>query len=72
MYTATYITKEQIWDDETTIYYFDLDGQDYGVVEAGGDSSRIVDGHGWLINIHDEHNVHLPVLLVVTDEMRND
>ena len=69
MHPATYFTKDQNTHDETTIYWFDVDGKEYGVVESGGDST-IIDFDGCTVNVNDQHNVHLPALLIVTDEMR--
>ena len=43
---ATYTTKDQNWNDETTTYWFDVDGETYGVVDAGHDGKSVVDCDG--------------------------
>ena len=32
-----FITKEQLWDYETTRYWFDVDGDDYAISDCNGD-----------------------------------
>lgn len=40
---ATYISKDQNWNDGTTTYWFDVNGETYGVVDAGYDAKAVVD-----------------------------
>lgn len=71
MKTITYSDKDQNWANETTTYWFDVDGVDYGVVEGGPDStSEYVDTEGFPINVEDPQNVWIPKELIVTDDMR--
>jgi hypothetical protein len=32
---AKYISKDQNWNDGNTTYWFDVDGNEYGIVEEG-------------------------------------
>ncbi|MCR0998685.1 hypothetical protein [Serratia rubidaea] len=44
---ATYISKDQNWNDGTTIYWFDVNGETYGVVHGGESwNSSVVDCDG--------------------------
>lgn len=42
MTTETYISKDQNWNDETTTYWFDVDGETYGVVESSYPTTKTV------------------------------
>ncbi len=67
MTTATYIEKDQNWMDGNTIYWFDVDGEEFGIVE--GQDEGIVDCDGAPItNEHDRIAVERHC--IVTDEMR--
>ena len=67
---ATYLTKDQNWQDETTIYWFDVNGETYGVTECCGESS-VIDEDGYSVNIADAKNYHLRgIEECVNDEMR--
>ena len=62
-----YLGKDQNIQDETTVYWFDIDGETYGVAECGGQSQVLdCDGAPLVDNYTDELG------LFVTDEMRND
>lgn len=43
--TATFITKDQNWTDGTTVYWFDIEGETFGVLQEGSDS-KVVDCDG--------------------------
>lgn len=66
---AKFIEKEQDWQNEATRYWFELDGQEYAVVESGP-SVTVIDKDGCDINTDDAHNSHLKTALIVTDDMR--
>lgn len=69
---ARFIEKEQIWAGATR-YWFDVDGEEYAVVESGCDSPVIVDKEGYPVNLSDKKNAHLINLIdSVTDQMRAD
>ena len=69
-----YLAKDQNWADATTTYWFDVDGEEYGIVEDDGQGSHhlttVVDWDGCPVNMGDAKNAHL-LALVVTDEIRN-
>ena len=67
MTTVTYLSKDQNWADESTTYWFDIDGETWGVVESCGESS-IVDCDGCPDNQSTE--IESALLGAVTDEMR--
>lgn len=68
MKTATFIEKEQVWQDEATRYWFDVDGENYAVVESGG-MRTIIDKDGYPLTRSQEAD-QIDRVLVVTDEMR--
>jgi len=60
MANAIYISKDQNWQDEETVYWFQIEGEDYGtgaifrgetfgVVESAGDTI-FVDSEGYPID----------------------
>lgn len=63
-----FIEKEQDWLNEATRYWFDVDGEEYGVVDSAEETS-IVDKNG-----DDVYNRSLETILkrnlIVTDAMR--
>ena len=63
-----FFEKEQDWQNEETRYWFDVDGEQYAVVESGSGSS-IIDGDGDEVYDRDLE-AKLESLLIVTDEMR--
>tara|TARA_Y100000782_G_scaffold108494_1_gene132214 strand:+ start:36733 stop:37098 length:366 start_codon:yes stop_codon:yes gene_type:complete len=66
--TAKYIEKEQDWQNEATRYWFEVDGEEYAVVESGGQSS-IIGKNG--DDVYDRAlESSLKSRLIVTDEMR--
>ena len=67
MTTVTYLSKDQNWADESTTYWFDIDGETWGVVESCGESS-IVDCDGYPGNESTE--IERALTGAVTDEMR--
>lgn len=62
--------KDQNSQNEQTIYWFDVDGEMYGVSESHGES-QIIDCDGYPVNTSDTKNQHLSKL-VVTETMRDD
>ena len=79
MAQATYISKDQNWQDETTTYWFELTGTDYGTgYEFNGekygvvedDSMDYVDEDGTPINWSDNRGVAVRNTVYVTDEIR--
>jgi hypothetical protein len=72
MSEITYQSKDQNYQDETTIYWFSVDESIYGVSDCNGEMS-IVDYGGCSINTDDECNMHLKSLCgLVTEEMINE
>ena len=67
MKTVTYLFKDQNLADESTTYWFDIDGETWGVVESCGELS-IVDCD-WC---HDNQSTEIEFALLgaVADEMR--
>jgi len=77
---ARYLTKDQNWQDETTIYWFELtgtdygtgvefDGQTFGVAESGPDS-MIVNADGAPLVDGDHEEIAVRKHCLVTDELR--
>ena len=66
---ATYSSKDQNWQSESTCYWFDVDGEMYGVVHRGPEVF-VVDCDGCPVNIEDAKNAQLKSLSdSVTEEM---
>lgn len=68
---AIYLGKDQNWTDESTTYWFDRSGAEYGVVESGGEA-YIVDSNGLHLDQGGSFAALIAAECVVTDEMRND
>jgi hypothetical protein len=77
---ATFTSKDQNWIEESTVYWFSLEGDDhnsgknfegdvFGVRECGPDS-QIVDSDGATVNYNDSLRNCVQRLCVVTDAMR--
>lgn len=70
---ATYISKDQNWQSEQTIYWFDVCGEEYGVSEQAGEEPKVLDCDGCPVNTDDGKNAELACLPdFVTDEMRSE
>lgn len=80
MATATFIEKSQNWQEETTTYWFELNGEDYGtgiefdgetfgIAESGPDS-QVVDSEGAPLTDGDHQAIAVRNTVEVTDEMR--
>jgi len=67
----TYLDKDQNWQDETTIYWFDINDEIYGVSDCNG-VETIVNCDGYPVNINDRKYVHLLNNLIITDGMRRE
>jgi len=73
--TAKYLSKDQEWSNETTTYWFliegdsDLSGKVFGVAESGP-TSAVLDSDGAPLD-YSEHDLNrVTKYCVVTDEMR--
>lgn len=45
MKTVTFLEKDQVWADETTWYWFDIDGQSYCIADCNGELT-LLDNEG--------------------------
>ena len=69
MKNATYIEKDQNWTDGNTTYWFDVEGETYGVVE--GENAGLVDSESMPIDSEPQHiQARIAAACVVTDAMR--
>lgn len=68
MINAKFIEKEQDWQNECTRYWFEFNGEEYAVVESGGQTA-IINKDGNDIYDHDL-KAQLKSILEVTDDMR--
>lgn len=82
MATAKFIEKDQNWQNESTTYWFELNGEDrgtgkefdsdvYGIVESGPEST-VVDCDGCPLTSGDGIEVAVRNTAKVTDQMRLD
>lgn len=69
--TATYKSKDQHWQDEATVYWFDMDGETYGIRESGGQST-VLDADGCPMTPGDAITRRVEYTCVVNDVMRAD
>ena len=78
MATATFTGKDQNWQDGTTVYWFEIDGEAsgfefnntvYGVVESGS-YFKIIDADGFLFSPREHECRTVARLVHVTDAMR--
>lgn len=66
---VTYLSKDNNWQNENTTYWFDVDGETYGVSDTSGDRI-IVDSESCPVNTSDARDAHLLGLLaLVTAEI---
>ena len=63
-----YLGKDQNWNNGSTTYWFEIDGESFGVVE--GNCSGFVDCDGYPIGQPDAETADKLSHAVVTDEMR--
>lgn len=70
MTIAKYMSKDQHWQNETTIYWFELDGQTVGISESGPESAP-VDSEGYRIDSNEWLARSVTRACIVTDEMRS-
>lgn len=69
VYNAYFIEKDQDYQNETTTYWFNVDGETYGVSDRNGQLS-IVDSENYPVNTDDARNIHLNALKpFITDEL---
>lgn len=70
MTTATFTTADQNYQNGTTIYWFEMDGETYGVAE--GDNEGILDSDGAPIDYNDTLRAEVERECIVTDEIRTE
>lgn len=69
---APFMSKDQNFQEESTAYWFDVNGEEFGVVESGPQDPIVVDCDSCPVNLNDHRSVHLQGLLeLVTDDLRN-
>jgi len=77
---AKYTGKDQNWKEESTTYWFQIDGHDsgtgvsfesqvFGIAESGGDDT-VVDCDGCPCTEGDDDTIAVRKVAIVTDEMR--
>ena len=70
MSNATYVSADQNWQDGTTIYWFEMDGETYGIAE--GENAGPLDCDGMPIDYNEQLARRVVESCVVTDEIRKD
>lgn len=81
MATAQFISKDQNWQDESTIYWFKLDGADHGTshtfdgavfgIWESGPTAAVLDADGCPLTEGDGITIAVRRACVVTDELRS-
>lgn len=69
MSNANYTGKDQNWQDGTTIYWFEMDGEKYGIAETGPETEAL-DCDGAPIDYNENLSRRVIENCIVTDEMR--
>ena len=73
--TAAFISADQNFAEETTIYWFriegdsDLAGKEFGIAESGT-TSTVVDSDGAPLDYSDHDRRRVAAACIVTDEIR--
>lgn len=78
--TATFVCHDNIWQNETTVYWFELrgidrgtgiefDGQTYGIAESGPETS-VLDADGCPLTEGDGITIAVRRAAQVTDDLR--
>jgi hypothetical protein len=81
--TAKFIEADQNWQEESTTYWFELNGTDYGtgyefngetygVVESGSDEPVIVNSDNYPLVDGDVETIAVRNTVAVTDEIRKE
>jgi len=70
MATATFTSADQNWQAEQTTYWFELEGEAYGITESGG-TRDVLDTDGLPMPEGDEKN-EVGAACVVTNEIRDN
>jgi len=70
MATATFTGADQNWQAEQTTYWFEMDGEQYGIAESGG-TRDVLDTDGLPMPEGDEKN-DVGAACVVTNEIRDN
>ena len=68
--TPVHTATDQYFYDETTIYWFEMDGEQYGIAESGG-TRDVLDTDGLPMPEGDEKN-EVGAACVVTNEIRDN
>ena len=78
--TATFIGADQNWKDETTVYWFRLNGTDYGTdvdfdsdvygIAESGPNSSVLNEDGYPLTEGDHETVAVRNAVSVTDDLR--
>ncbi len=87
MATATFTSADQNWQDENTIYWFELEGEAYGtgvtfgeephgttfgVVESNGSIEGYVDEEGYPLTEGDRITLAVSKTIELTDDIRRE
>lgn len=72
MSNAEYLSTDQNYEDEETIYWFDLDETRYGVCESAEAPAALLDAGGYILDLSFCENKEILGQLSVTDRMRSN
>lgn len=65
----TFLEKDQIWQEERTLYFFDVDGSSYAIADDQGQLT-LLDDEGFPIDPQNDHDNILRQLLPHYDAAR--
>jgi hypothetical protein len=69
MTAATFTSKDNNWQEEATIYWFDMDGEQFGIRECGIETT-VLDSDGAPVDYNEALRSRVQRTCIVTDEMR--
>ncbi len=69
MTTATFSIKDNNWQEASTTYWFDVDGEQFGIRECGCETD-VLDSDGCPVDYNEHLRNRVQRACVVTDEMR--
>ena len=58
----TFLEKDQIWQNEQTNYWFDVDGEKYAIADQCGEK-KLLDFEGFPLESNDDHVRLFEILL---------
>ena len=72
MTKVTFIEKDQIWQEEQTNYWFEVDGEQYAIADKAGEAPKLLDFKGYPIEDCNDRDRIKELLLPEYEKRIND